>query len=74
MVSKRAKSKVADEIRRALKACGRSRYQISLASGVNQGALCRFAAGSGLRIESLEAVALALGLQIVVVKRESKGR
>ncbi len=61
-------SKVADEIRRALVASGRSRYEVSQKSGVDQAALSRFVAGGGLRIDSLEALAAALGLEIKVAK------
>jgi hypothetical protein len=73
MVTKRNKPKLVDQIRKAIEASGKSRYWIARASGVDQATLCRFMAGSGLRVESLEAVALALGLEIVVVEREKKG-
>jgi len=72
MASKRNQPKVADAIRRAMVSSGKSRYWIARESGVDEAALCRFAAGAGLRVESLEAVAAVLGLEIVVVKRESK--
>jgi len=76
MTKKIEKSEVAGAIRLALMASGRSRYEISQVSGVDQAALCRFVSGSGLRIESLEAIAKALGLEIRVVeaKKSRKDR
>jgi hypothetical protein len=71
MASKRNQPKVADVIRRAMLSSEKSRYQLSREAGVDQAALCRFAAGSGLRTESLELLAQALGLEIVV--QEVKG-
>jgi transcriptional regulator with XRE-family HTH domain len=71
MASKRNQPKVADTIRRAMLSSEKSRYQLARESGVDQAALCRFAAGSGLRTESLETLGWALGLEIIV--RELKG-
>jgi hypothetical protein len=69
------KSKIADEIRKALIASDKSRYAISQESGVDQAALHRFVNGADLRIGSLEKVAQALGLEIVVqaIGRKRKG-
>jgi len=65
------KNPISDVIRKALQASAKSRYAVSKESGVNQAALCRFVSGGGLRVESLEAIAEALGLEVVV--REKKG-
>ena len=68
-------SVVVDEIRYALESSGQTRYAIHKASGVDQAALCRFTGGASLRIESLEKIAQALGLEIRVVKvKKPKGR
>jgi hypothetical protein len=66
------KKSVIDEIREAVLADNRTRYQISKLCGVDQAALSRFAAGASLRVESLEAIATALGLEIVVRKRKAR--
>lgn len=69
-------STVANELRAALLASDKTRYQVSQESGVDQAALHRFVGGGGLRIESLEALARALGLEIRVVRSvgPKKGR
>lgn len=69
------RSKVADEIRKVLIASDKSRYAVSQESGVDQAALHRFVNGADLRIGSLEKVAQALGLEIVVrpVREKRKG-
>ncbi len=72
MVAKREKSEVAERIRAAVVASGRSRYDISRASGVDQGQLSRFMGGQNLGLPGLEAIAVALGLRIVVVPVKGK--
>jgi hypothetical protein len=72
MATKRDRPKVADQIRAAIKASGKSRYEIFQASGVDQAALHRFVVkGAGLKVDSLEAIAAALGLEIII--RRKKG-
>ena len=68
-----------DEVRKAIKAAkqaGRSRYSISRATGISEAQLSRLMAGqAGLSIESLEALADHLGLEIVIrPKRRRKGK
>ncbi len=73
MATKRNKPSVADQIREAIEASGLSRYEIWQKSGVDQAALHRFMVkGVRLRIESLEAVADVLGLEIVVRKKKER--
>jgi len=69
MATKRETPRVADRVRQALASSGKSRYQVSKESGVDQAALHRFVNGASLRVASLEAVAEALGLEIVVRKK-----
>lgn len=75
MAQKRTRPQVAEQIRRAIARGEKTRYAISAETGVDQGQLCRFMAGWGLGVEKLEAVAAALGLEIVVrpARRKSKG-
>ena len=73
MATKRNKPNVADQIRKAVETSGLSRYEIWQRSGVDQAALHRFMVKRArLRIESLEAVADVLGLEIIV-RRKKKG-
>jgi len=63
-------STVTERIRSAMLQGDKTRYAIAKETGLAEAALCRFAAGGGLRIESLELLARALGLEIVVRARK----
>ena len=66
MMSK-SRTKLSDQIRRAIEQCGASRYAIWKATGIDQASLCRFVAGKGgLSIDSLDLLADFLGLDIAV--------
>lgn len=55
------------QIKRAMKADGRTRYAIAKASGISQAALSRLVHGrQGLTVDSLERLAHALGLEVVL--------
>jgi DNA-binding phage protein len=72
MNAKRSKPNLADQIRAAIEKSRMTRYAIWQKSGVDQSALHRFMVkGVNLQVESLEAVAAALGLEIVL--RRKKG-
>lgn len=60
-------SKVLDALKRSIERSGESRRQIAIRANVSESALCRLMAGErGLSIEGAEALAAALGLEIVV--------
>ena len=65
-MTERQKRQLSDRLRRAIEECGRSRYEISRRSGVDQAALSRFMAGGSLKLESIEKLAPVLGIEIVV--------
>ncbi|MGA2033922.1 MAG: helix-turn-helix transcriptional regulator [Thermoguttaceae bacterium] len=69
------KSQVAEQIRQAIAKSDKSRYQISMETGVDQGQLSKFMRGQNMRIGALEAIAKALGLEIIVrpVRRKKGG-
>ena len=72
MVTKHIRSHVAATIRKALATSGKSRYAIAAESGVTQDRLSRFVhRKAGLGIAGLEALARALGLQVVVVRQKA---
>jgi hypothetical protein len=54
-----------DQLRRAIRESGASRYQISKETGVSQAVLCRFAGGTaGMSLASIDAVMRFLKLEI----------
>ena len=56
-----------DEVRQAIRDCGLTRYAISKASGVTQGALARFMAGErGMALKTLDKIAPVIGVRLVV--------
>ena len=61
-----------DQIRTALAECGTSRYRIAREAGISEGQMCRFLAGAGLSMASLDKLAEYLGLEVTISKRESK--
>ena len=55
-----------DQLRRAIRTCGLSRYRISMESGVPQASLSRFMRSQhGLSTESLDKIAEVLRLEVV---------
>jgi len=63
---------VLEQIREAIRQGKKTRYQISQETGILQSGLARLMTGEkGLSIESLEAVADCLGLEIII---RPKGR
>ena len=55
-----------EQIRRAIDGAGVARNRIVVASGIDQAALSRFMAGKvGLSLESLDRLAVVLGLDVV---------
>jgi len=60
-----------DQIRQAVLTCGMTRYFLSQKSGVDEAVLCRFVHGKqGLSMESLDAIAEVLGLEIRIRPKE----
>ena len=63
---KRKRTKLGDQIRRAVDACGLSHYRIGKETGIDKGAFSRFMAGKvGLTLANLDAVADLLRLDVV---------
>jgi transcriptional regulator with XRE-family HTH domain len=67
-------AKLSDQIRQAIVDSGETRYRISKATGINEAAQSKFVHGErGLSLESLDALAEYLHLEIVM-RKPSKGR
>ena len=67
--------KLSDQVRRAVDACGISRYAICKTLDMDQAIMSRFMNGKGgLLLANLDAVADLLELELRPVKRARKGR
>jgi hypothetical protein len=65
--------KLSEQVRQAIDACGKTRYQISKDTGIDQATLCRFMGGNGgLSIPVLDTLGEYLGLRIVTGKPQAK--
>jgi hypothetical protein len=64
-MTKNRKPTFGDEIRAAVRNCGKTRYAISQETGIDAAALCRFVSGErGLSLDSLDLLADFLGLHV----------
>jgi DNA transposition AAA+ family ATPase len=72
---KRKQTKLSEQVRQAIDTCGKTRYQISKDTGIDQATLCRFMGGNGgLSIPVLDTLGEYLGLRIVTDKPKSKAK
>ena len=53
-----------DQVRRAIRNCGLTRYRLAQEAGVEQASLSRFMAGSGITTTTLDAIAKVLRLSV----------
>ena len=68
-------SEIIEEIRKAVKASGKTRYRLSKASGVSEAQLSRLMSRErGLSADNLERLADALGLEIAVRPKQRRNR
>ena len=59
-----------DQLRRAVRESGMTRYALSKTTGVSQAVLCRFVAGTaGMSLDSIDRLMDVLGLEIRPRKR-----
>jgi len=49
---------LSDQLRREIDKCGMSRYRLSRETGVSDAQLCRFMAGEGLSVKSIDLMSL----------------
>ena len=72
---KRKQIKLSEQVRQAIDTCGKTRYQISQDTGIDQATLCRFMGGKGgLSNPILDTLGEYLGLRIVAGKPKSKAK
>lgn len=76
-MSKR-KATFTDQIRDAIRQCGKTRYAIAKETGIQQSSLCRFAAGTeNLSLAACDRLAEAIGMAVVAKQpaaKQSKGK
>ena len=66
------KQSFTDQLRNAVLNCGKTRYAISMETGIPQSQLSRFVNGDGgLSIESIDVICRAIGAELTL-KRPSK--
>ena len=61
-----------EEIRKQIKTCGKSRYQIWLDTGVEQAILCRIMQGGSCKVETADILLKYFGLTIMNDKKRKK--
>lgn len=79
MSNKKAKSErrelVSDQLRRAIRDCGVSRYMLARESGVSQAALSLFMNGHrGLSMTALDALGECLNLRVTVGRKPTNSK
>jgi len=69
----RKRTKVTDQLRRAVETADKSRYALAQETGIDQATLSRFMHGKGgLSMEGWDLLAEALGLELVAKRRPRK--
>ncbi|MHC4462176.1 MAG: helix-turn-helix domain-containing protein [Planctomycetota bacterium] len=63
-----------ENIAKAIEKSGKSRYQISKDTGVDQAVLCRIVSGGSCSIETADILCKYLGLELVAKKSKKKAR
>jgi len=65
---------IIETIRKHIKSCGKSRYQISKETGIDQAALCRFMQGKTCTVETADKLCKYFSLELMPKKTKRKGR
>lgn len=60
---------IIEELRKQIKICGKSRYQISMDTGIDQSQLCRIMQGGSCKVETADILFKYFGLEIKPVKK-----
>jgi len=67
-------SMIIEKIRRQIETCGKSRYQISQDTGIDEAALCRIMQGGSCKVETADILLDYFGLTIAQKKTAKKSR
>jgi D-alanine-D-alanine ligase-like ATP-grasp enzyme len=68
----RLQSMIIELIRKQIKTCGKSRYEISRQTGIEEAVLCRILQGGSCKAETVEALLEYFGFEIVRKKVKAK--
>ena len=63
-----------DQIRKQIKTCGKSRYQISKETGIDKAALCRIMQGGSCKAETADILLEYFGFELVAKKGKKRGK
>lgn len=67
--------KLSDQLRRIIRECGLSRYELCKRADVDEGGLSRFMSGLDVTTRTIDALAKELGLELVAKRKpRAKGR
>lgn len=64
---------IIDTLRKEIKACGKSRYQISKDTGIDNAALCRIMQGGSCKVETADKLLDYFRIELVKKKGNKKG-
>ena len=63
---------IIEMLRKRIKTCGKSRYQISKDTGIDQAALCRIMQGGSCKVKTVDILLKYFGLEIKPKKKRKK--
>ena len=64
---------IIEELRKQIKTCGKSRYKISVETGIDNAALCRIMQGGSCKVETADKLFKYFGLTIAKRTRKKAG-
>ena len=65
---------IIETLRKEIKTCGKSRYQISKDTGIDNAALCRIMQGGSCKAETADILLKYFGFELVKKKSKKKAR
>jgi len=65
---------IIETLRKEIRTCGKSRYQISKETGIDQAALCRIMQGGSCKAETADILLKYFGIELVAKKSKKKAR
>jgi DNA transposition AAA+ family ATPase len=63
---------IIEQIRKHIEKCGKSRYQISKETGIDEAALCRIMQGGSCKVETADILLKYFGLELKPKKKRGK--
>jgi len=63
---------IIEKLRKQIKTCGKSRYQISADTGIDNAALCRIMQGGSCKVETADILLKYFGFELAAKKKRGK--